>query len=196
MEPGSYHLICLLKLDSKILSKIIANRLALIMPILIHPSQAGFTLRHSATSNIRKVLTVLEHARAKPSSYLAIITLDAEKAFDSISFHWLRLVLQNFSFSGSFLHLISTMYSAPSANVIAAGHISNQFHFTKEQYRGAPCPQFCLTFKPLSRYLLLYSRIHRVMVGHHELHTALFSDNILIFTSNPHAPHSEDIHPV
>lgn len=100
-----------------------ANRLALIMPSLIHHSQAGFTLGHSATSNICKVLTVLEEVRANPSSDLAIISLDAEKAFGNVSFHRLQLASQKCSFDGPFLHLISAMYSAPSANVVAAGHI-------------------------------------------------------------------------
>lgn len=59
--PGSYCPISLLNLDSKLLSKIMANRLALIIiPSLIHPSQAGFTQGRSATSNIRKILAVLE----------------------------------------------------------------------------------------------------------------------------------------
>lgn len=104
-DPGSYHPISLLNLDSKLISKLIANRLALIMPSLIHPAHAGFTQGHSP---------VLESARTSPPSDSAIITLDAEKAFDNVRFHWLRLVLLRFGFSGPFLHLISTMYSAPS----------------------------------------------------------------------------------
>lgn len=65
MEPGSYHTISLLKLDSKLLSIITANWLVQIMPSLIHPSQAGFTQGQSATSNIRIVME-LESERATP----------------------------------------------------------------------------------------------------------------------------------
>lgn len=139
-----------------------------------------------------KIFTVLEHARANPFSDLAIITLDVEKAFDSISFHWLRLVLQSFSFSGYFLHLISTMYSEPSANEIAAGHISNSIPLHKGIRQGCPLSPllFNLALEPLSCYLLLHSCLHRVVVGHHELHTALFS----LFSL--YSPHSGDIHPV
>lgn len=159
MEPVSYRPIYLLNLDSKILSKIIANGLAVIMPTLIYPSQAGFTLGHSATSNIWKVLTTLEQARANPSSDLAIITLDAEKAFDNVSFHWLRLVLQSFVFSGPFFHLITTMCSAPSANVVATGNISNNIPLHKVTRQGCPLSPllFNLALEPLSHHLLFYS---------------------------------------
>lgn len=54
----------------------------------------------------RKVLTVLEHAKAHPTE--DIITLDAEKDFDNVSFHWLSLVLARFGFLGPLLGLMYT----------------------------------------------------------------------------------------
>lgn len=185
-EPGSYHPISLLNLDSKLLLKIVMNRLVPIMPPLIHLSQAGFTQGRAASSNIKKVLTVLEHARANLSGDTAIVTLDAEKAFDNVGFHWLKMFLSKFGFSGPFFHLINTMYSAPSMNVIAAGLISN-ICLHKGTQEGCPLSplQFNLALEPLFRYLLFHSKLHRVKVGSQELWTALFADDILIFTSDP-----------
>lgn len=68
------------------------------MPSLIYPSQAGFTQGCSASSNIRKVITALEHAKANSDGDYAKISLDAEKAFDNVSFSWLSLVLKQFKF--------------------------------------------------------------------------------------------------
>lgn len=56
------------------------------MPTLIHPSKAGFNQGRSATSNIRKVLTVLEFVRTNPTTETSIIALDAKKSFDNVSF--------------------------------------------------------------------------------------------------------------
>lgn len=155
-EPSSYRPISLLNIDSKILSKIIANRLARIVPTLIHPAQAGFIQGHSASSNIRKVLTVLEHAKTNTSDDIAIISLDAEKAFDNVGFPWLSLVLQHFGFSGPFLHLISSMYAAPMANVVAAGLISKPIKLHKGTRQGCPLSPllFNLAIEPLSRHLV------------------------------------------
>lgn len=83
-EPNSYKPILLLNLDSKILFKIIANRLAKILQTLIHPAQAGFTQGRSTSSNIRKVLTVLEHARSNINDDIAKISLDTEITFDNV----------------------------------------------------------------------------------------------------------------
>lgn len=74
-KPGSYHPISLLNVNSKILTKIIAARLATILPTMIHPAIAGFVKGLSTSSNIRKVLAILEYAKNHPSKDITIITL-------------------------------------------------------------------------------------------------------------------------
>lgn len=127
LEPGSYRPISLLNLDVKILSNIIATRLTDILPSVIHPAQSGFVKGRTASLNICKVLMVLEHAKANPGKNFAIITLDAEKAFDNVSFEWLLLVLSSLDFSGPFSHVIETMYASPSARLVVAGLLSEDF---------------------------------------------------------------------
>lgn len=75
-QPSSYRPISLLNIDAKILSKIVAIRLARIMLDLIHPAQAGFIQGRSAMANIRKVLAVLEYAKNQLGAAVAIVTLD------------------------------------------------------------------------------------------------------------------------
>lgn len=88
-----------------------ANRLAKIMPTLIHPGQAGFIQGRSASSNIQKVLMVLEHARTNADN--DIISLDTEKAFDNVDFPWFSLAIKHFAFfwtlsSPNYLNLCHT----------------------------------------------------------------------------------------
>lgn len=85
-QPSSYHPISLINQDAKILSKILANRLAEVIPKLIDPSQAGFVKGRSAVLNISKALMALEHAERNHTKDTMILSLDAEKAFDEVSF--------------------------------------------------------------------------------------------------------------
>lgn len=118
-EPDSYRLISLLNINTK------STQTKPISPMV-------------GSSNIRKVLVVLVWARNHPSEDLAFITLNAEKAFNNVSFQWLYLVLQGMGFSGPFQYLISSMYSAPPARVIAVGCISNQITLHKGTRQGYP----------------------------------------------------------
>lgn len=89
------------------------------------------------------------------------------------------------------------MYSASSVNVVAAGHISNSISLHKGTRQGLSLsPLHCnLALKSLLRFLLFHSNLHGIMVGQQEGCTALFADDILIFTSDPKSnmPHIQDI---
>lgn len=59
----SYRPISLINIDTKMITKIIATRLADIIPSIIHPAQAGFTKGRSAVLNIRKAIAALENVK-------------------------------------------------------------------------------------------------------------------------------------
>lgn len=67
LEPTSNRPISLINVDAKILLKIIANRLASIMPSIIITSQLSFVKGRSGQyqkiANIKKVLSALEHSK-------------------------------------------------------------------------------------------------------------------------------------
>lgn len=79
------------------------------------------------------------------------------------------------------------MYAAPTANIVAAGHISKSVKLYKGTRQGCPLSPllFNLALEPLSRYLFSHPSLHSVQIGQQELRLALFTDDILIFSSNP-----------
>lgn len=89
--------------DAKILSKIIAQRLANVLPSLIHLAQAGFVKGRSAMANIRKVIAMLEYAATNQQESLGILTSDVEKAFDNVNLQWLFHALDRLGFRGTIL---------------------------------------------------------------------------------------------
>lgn len=129
----------------------------------------------------------MEHAKIHPSADIAIVTLDAEKAFYNVSFEWLALDLEMFGFLGSFSHFINGLYSSLSARVVAAGHVSNPIPLHKGTCQGCPLSPllFILVIEPLSRYLNAEIPLHGIILGSEELRLTLFADDILIFTANP-----------
>lgn len=184
-HPGSYRPISLLNIDAKIISKIIASRLAVILPSLIHPTQAGFIKGRSATANIRKVLLALDYAKTHPNEDLAIITLDAEKAFDNVSISWLFMVLRKLGFGGHFMTFLSGMYASPTAKIITPTFTTNNFSLKKGTRQGCPLSPllFNIALEPFSRHLLNHSDLHGIKIGSQEIRTALFADDMLLFTT-------------
>lgn len=90
LNPGSYRPISRIDIDQKLLTKIMADRLALILPSRVGPSQRGFVKGRSAIGKICKVLTVLDRVKHQPvpSKHPALLALHTEKAFDNVSWGW------------------------------------------------------------------------------------------------------------
>lgn len=80
--PESYRPISLLKVDVKILDKVLAIRLNKVILSLIHGDQAGFMPRRNTSFNHRRLFINLRTTHDNPG-FRIIVALDTAKAFNS-----------------------------------------------------------------------------------------------------------------
>lgn len=98
LKPGKSQTKCetygpnsLINSDAKIIAKILTRRLERYLPSLSDPDQNGFVKGRQAWHCIHKVLNII-YAKTEHSD-TAVVSVDAEKAFDHVEHHYLHEVL-------------------------------------------------------------------------------------------------------
>ena len=76
--------ISLSNFTSKIISKLVSNKLSPILPTLISPNQAGFVKGRSISENIMLAQEIIHHIKKPNIGSNVIIKLDMAKAYDSV----------------------------------------------------------------------------------------------------------------
>ena len=95
----------MLKVDYKILTKVLAKRLEQVLPKLANPDQTGYGKGRYIGENIRLIEDLMFYTDKENLLGIAVF-LDFCKAFDTIEWHYLEKVLIHFNFGPNFVQVV------------------------------------------------------------------------------------------
>ena len=161
-DLDDYRPITLLNAELKILARVLANRLQLVISDLIGPEQNYAVKGRSIQDNLHLIREILEGI--KDDDEAALINLDQSKAFDRVDHQFLAMVLETAGFKPEF----SILYHNPQAVVQVNGKCSKAFVIERSVRQGCPLSPllYVLALEPLLRRLRDGGHVRPYVVFH------------------------------
>lgn len=186
LECGSFRPISLLNVDSKLLAKILARRLEIILPSIISDDQTGFIKNRHSFFNLRRLYNIL-YDPTPPDTPEVIISLDAEKAFDRVEWDYLFYTLDRFGFGPKLISWIKILYFSPLAAVRTNSTLSPFFSLRRGTRQGCPLSPllFAVAIEPLAAAIRSETGIKGIQRGTIEHKVSLYADDMLLYISDP-----------
>ena len=125
-QIGNWRPTSLSACDLKIVTKAYANRLKQVLPSILSDSQAAYIPGRDISFNNRILMAAKAYAIEHNEDF-CIVSLDAKKAFDSVSHCYLVKVLKAYDFPVEFINVFKTLYSNLDSVVQVNGHLSDPF---------------------------------------------------------------------
>ena len=177
--------ISLLNVDYKILAKALANRLIEFLPQLIDEDQTGYVKKRFIGNNIRIIEDIMIYTTKNKISGI-LLSVDFEKAFDSVSWKFLAKCLEAFNFGPKFRSYVQTLYHDISATVLNNGHTSQWFRLERGVRQGCPLSPylFILLAETLSCKIRENEAIKGILLNDCEIKITQMADDTTCFVKD------------
>uniref|UniRef100_A0A3B4ALQ4 Reverse transcriptase domain-containing protein n=1 Tax=Periophthalmus magnuspinnatus TaxID=409849 RepID=A0A3B4ALQ4_9GOBI len=187
LDLENYRPISLLNTDYKILTKILANRLRLVIASVISPTQS-YSVPHRDIAN--NILTN---------------NVDFRKAFDRVEHSFLWDVLRQFGFGDTFISWIQLLYQNARSRVKCNGSLTDTFPLSRSVRQGCPLSSllYSIVAEPLAALIKknphgncgdLCLVFHKKRIGEHNLVLFLSSHLINVQKESAHCWQDSKLH--
>ena len=176
--------ISLICVDTKIMSKIIANRLKPIMKCCISNEQ--FCGSEKSIIECNNVTRDMLYYINEQNITCALINIDLQKAFDSVNHSFLFSVMRKMGFSLEFISFIQMFYNEVISVCLVNGHQGNSFNIKRGVRQGCPLSMllYVLAQEPLYRALKASTQIQAIDIPCKETKLLGFADDTSIFVNS------------
>ena len=177
--------ISLLNVDTKIISKVLSGRIKEVLPSLISSNQTAYVDGRIISESGRLISDILEITDLSKLNGI-LLTIDIEKAFDSVNHAFLISVLEKYGFGKNFLKWINVLLNNQESCVINGGFTTQYFKLERGTRQGDPISTYLFVLVLEIVFLLIQEnkKIHGLNIFNHTfLHTA-YADDTTFFLSN------------
>ena len=129
--------ISLLNVDVKLISKALAERLKNVLPEIMSPNQNAYVKNRCISEGGRLISDLLEMSKVLNKECF-FVTIDIEKAFDSVNHHFLIVILEKIGFGTEFIEWIKVLLNNQESCVINGGKTSKYLKLERGTRQGDP----------------------------------------------------------
>lgn len=182
LKIQNYRPITLLTVDYKILAKCLANRVKRFIHGLIHSDQSGFLKGRNIGNNVRLIFDIIEYTQTNEIPG-AILLLDIQKAFDSVSHTFLFQTLKQFNFGDKFINWIKTLYASRQTYVMNNGSLTNRICVQRGIFQGCPISPYLFLFviEIMALSIRQNEKVKGILVENQQVKMSLFADDSVCF---------------
>jgi hypothetical protein len=165
-EIKNWRPITLSNCDAKIITKALSLRTAKVLESIIDTSQTAYVPGRSITDNLRTNFYFKNFCQ-KNNKDAVLISLDAKKAFDSVSHKYIEETLVQYGFGPNFLKSFKTLYKDITAKILINGWFSEAIRIERGVKQGdaLSCAIFIICIDPLLRNINKNKHIKEVQIS-------------------------------
>jgi len=189
----NYRPITLLNGDYKIFTRALTLRVNNAVTEFVSTNQAGF-VPGAFIGEVTMALQLVQEYMDESNEDAMLIFLDMEKAFDRVSWPFLRRCVEAAGMDDTFLSYLDLMYSEgapPARKILANGFLGPSFPISSGVAQGCPLSPLLFLFitEPLIRLIAKCPDIKGVSIGQAHIKSLHFADDTSLAARPADIPH-------
>ena len=181
-DIANYRPISLLKLDYKIYTTILKNRMQQTLNNIKGENQTAAIKNRTILHTLSAIRDIIDISN-KLDKTLSVISLDFFKAFDRLDVDFIFLALEKFGYGQKFIKMIKICYNNIQSKIKINGLLSDPFIITRGVRQGCPLSMllYIIAAEVLTNFIIADANVKGVQIGAHEIKVINFADDTTIF---------------